>query len=53
MEEIEKLKEDIIQRYELSWSEAHVIDNMGLIQACKDNFRELVEQLIELCQTKL
>lgn len=52
MKEIEALKEDIIKRYEMSWSDAHSIDTMGVIQACKDNFRELVEQLIELVEKK-
>ena len=47
MDEIEQLKEDIIKRYEMSWVDAHITDDMGLIQACKENFRELIERLIE------
>ncbi len=47
MNEIEQLKEDIIKRYEMSWVDAHITDDMGLIQACKDNFRMLIDNLIE------
>jgi len=46
MKEIEELKKDIIERYNMSWVEAHIEDNIGLIQLAKDNFRNLVETLI-------
>jgi len=46
MKEIEKLKEDIIKRYEMSWVDAHLHDNLGIIQECKDNFRLLVDNLV-------
>jgi len=47
MKEIEDLKEDIISRYNMSWEDAHIQDNTGIIQAAKDNFRNLLELLIQ------
>jgi len=46
MTEIDILKQDILDRYNLSWVEAHIEDNIGVIQLAKDNFKELVETLI-------
>lgn len=40
----EELKEDIIERYNMSWSKE---DEYGLVKACKDNFRNLINQLIK------
>lgn len=50
--EIEELKQDLIDRYNMSWEEAHLTDELGVIQLAKDNFRELVEQLIKKCNEK-
>jgi len=46
MKEIEDLKEDLINRYNMSWEDAHIQDNIGIIQVAKDNFRNLLELLI-------
>lgn len=46
MKEIDILKQDILDRYNLSWVEAHIEDNTGVIQLAKDNFKNLVETLI-------
>lgn len=47
MKEIEELRQDLLDRYNQSWEEAHVTDDMGLIQACKENFEQLLDKLIE------
>ena len=47
MTEIDILKQDIIDRYNMSWVDAHLIDNTGLIQACKDQFKATLELLLE------
>ena len=48
MEEINKLKEDIIERYTF-WvtDDGTVQDNTGTIKTCLDNFRNLIELLIQ------
>lgn len=44
---IEDLRNDIISRYNMSWVDAHMTDDMGLIKACKDNFEQLIDNLIK------
>lgn len=43
---ISKLRQDIIDRYNLSWDD-EIEDGLGLIQEAKDNFEKLVDNLIE------
>lgn len=44
---VRKIRQEILDRYNATWEDAHVIDNTGLIQICKENFEVLVDQLIE------
>lgn len=46
MNKIEDIKEEIIERYNLSWE--NQTDNLGLIEASKQNFKERVELLIHI-----
>lgn len=46
MEDIITLRQDIIDRYNLSWDD-EIEDGLGLIQEAKDNFEKLVDNLIE------
>ena len=43
---VREIKQEILDRYNATW-DTHVIDNTGLVQACKDNFAALLNQLIE------
>ncbi len=42
--EIERIKEDIIERYNLTWDEE---DTMGLVNKAKEDFRFQVDTLIQ------
>lgn len=42
---ISDIKQDIIDRYNMSWDDQE--DNMGLIEAAKQNFKERIELLIK------
>lgn len=42
----EEIKEDILDRYNISWDPS-VKDTTGMIQECKDNFKRQVELLIK------
>ena len=44
---IKAIRQDILDRYNATWDDAHVIDHTGTIQACKDNFEKLLDTLIE------
>ena len=48
--DIEKVKQDILDRYAISWEE--IKDNTGLIDLAKKNFEELIDKLIDLCYYK-
>jgi hypothetical protein len=50
--EIEELKQDLIDRYNMSWEYAHLTDELGVIQLAKDNFRELVDKFENLVWDK-
>lgn len=46
MEEINKLKVEIVERYNMTWMEAHLTDNIGIIELAKENFKNLVDELV-------
>jgi len=45
MRKINEIKEEIIERYNISWD--GMKDEMGLIEEAKQNFRNSVEDLIK------
>lgn len=47
----EDIKQDILDRYNQSWPD-DMEDTTGLIQASKDNFKELVDLLITTIKKK-
>ena len=49
---IEELKEDLIERYNMSWQDAHLTDELGIINLAKENFKRQLELLMELCIKK-
>lgn len=46
MTKIEQIKEDIIDRYNMTF-EPSIDDNTGLIESLKENFKALLDSLIE------
>ena len=48
--DVEEIKQDILERYAMSWDNAE--DNMGLIKIAKDNFEYLVSKLIEAVENR-
>jgi len=46
MTNIEQIKEDIIDRYNMTF-EPPITDNTGLIESLKENFKALLDSLIE------
>lgn len=44
---IEKQKQNIIDAYNAVWDEMGMLDNTGLIQVCKDEFKLQVDLLIK------
>jgi len=44
----EELRQDLIDRYDISFE--GVEDTLGIIQLAKDNFKRLLDKLIEICQ---
>lgn len=47
MNDVEELKKDLIARYNMSWDELGIDDCTGSFQEAKDNFKNLIELLVQ------
>lgn len=51
MDKIEELKQDLLDRYNGTWEEGSydkVLDTLGIVEECKENFKNTLETLIKL-----